>query len=145
MNLFDDKHDLTMDEVQNAAFKRWSNGSSDAIIVGSINDKQIQKRLRASMVGRWVLNSLTPNSKRELFLEEGLYMFVHNSGDEEGSKERDGPVMLKLIFNKINPDTCVGEQNGFGQQKHHLEEVDPQRLLDAPIRCFINGTTQGFF
>ena len=93
------------------------------------------------MIGRWVINSLTPNTKRELFLEEGLFTFNHNSGDENGSKERVGPMMLKLIFDKINPDTCVGVEKfkRWIQSAHIADyEGDVIKLLNGMASDYKN-------
>ena len=57
------------------------------------------------MIAKWVLNSLTVDGKRELMLDEDSFTFLYAGSSR---KERDGPSMLKIIFDRVNPNTTVG-------------------------------------
>ena len=104
-NMFEDQSDLTFSEVEDAAKLRWGDGYSNIILTNSVSEAIHQSRLQAAMIAKWVFNSLTVDGKRELMLEEEGFTFTYSGSSR---KERDGPTMLKIIFDKVNPNTTVG-------------------------------------
>ena len=116
-NPFEDRSNLTFDEVEDAAKNRYANGYTNVIAVDGVKEATHQKRLRAAMIAWWVLNSLIIDRKRELMLEEESFTFTYPDSKQ---KEQDGQSMLKIIFDKVNPNTTVGviKYNKFPQNAH---------------------------
>ena len=68
-------------------------------------DKPIfYSQVRANMIGLRILGSLNESSLKSLKLKEKLYLWE----DVNGTKFYDGPTMLQLCIEKVNPSTRVG-------------------------------------
>ena len=61
-------------------------------------------RVRANIIGLRILASLTKASVSALKLKQGLYLWKSTSGETY----YDGPTMLQLCIEKVNPNTRVG-------------------------------------
>ena len=61
-------------------------------------------RVRANMIALRILGSLDASSLKSLKLKEKLYLWE----DANGTKFYDGPTMLQICVEKVNPSTRVG-------------------------------------
>ena len=64
-----------------------------------------QKRIRATMMARFIRNSLLEPVKRKLDQSRRNFQFKNF---DSRIIEEDGPIMLKIIYDRINPSTRVG-------------------------------------
>ena len=101
---------LTLQDVISHSKTIWGSGTSydipDASV--SLTKAQIQKRIRSSIISKWITNSMTPEAVKDIMLDKSKFQFRRVSN---GQIENDGPIMLKLILTKINPSTRVGVRN----------------------------------
>ena len=74
----------------------------------SITEDTIQKRIRSSIISKWLANSMTAEALKDIMLDKDKFQFRRVSN---GQIENDGIIMLKLILTKINPSTRVGVRN----------------------------------
>lgn len=69
------------------------------------DDKVIfYKRVRANLIGLRIIGSLTPSALASLKLKESTYLWISDTGEEF----YDGPTMLQICVEKVNPNTRVG-------------------------------------
>jgi hypothetical protein len=69
------------------------------------DDKVIfYKRVRANLIGLRIIGSLTATSLASLKLKESIYLWISDTGEEF----YDGPTMLQICVEKVNPNTRVG-------------------------------------
>ena len=62
------------------------------------------KRVRASIIGQRIYNSLSPTSLASLKFKEHLYFWKTHDGDDF----YDGVTMLQILVEKVKPSTRVG-------------------------------------
>ena len=72
-------------------------------------------RVRANMIGLRILASLDKTSVKSLKMKEELYLWENNNGE----KFYDGPTMLQICIEKVNPSTRVG----VSQLKESLRSI----------------------
>jgi hypothetical protein len=69
------------------------------------DDKTIfYKRVRANIIGLRIIKSLNKTSLASLKLKESKYLWISDTGEEF----YDGPTMLQICVEKVNPNTRVG-------------------------------------
>jgi hypothetical protein len=66
--------------------------------------KIFYQRVRANIIGLRIINSLSKTSLASLKLKSRLYLWKSSTGEEF----YDGPTMLQLCVEKVNPTTRVG-------------------------------------
>ena len=62
------------------------------------------KRVRANMIGRRIIGSLTKTAKKNLFLKKSQFLWKDDSGEEF----YDGVTMLQILVTQVKPTTNVG-------------------------------------
>ena len=101
---------LTLQDIISYSKSIWGSGTnydiSDA--TSSLTSNTIQKRIRSSIISKWLTNSTTPEAIKDIMLEKSKFQFCQTSN---GQIENDGIIMLKIILTKINPSTWVGVRN----------------------------------
>ena len=114
IDLLDHHADLELDDVMNEGNTLWGvlDIESDTITEdSSILTKEIyQKRIRASAMGQYLLNSLTPEAKTRINIHKHQFTYKY----KDGRPDVHGPSILFLIAEIISPSSRVGAE--------HLEE-----------------------
>ena len=103
-SLFLDPTELTLEQVTANAQRYWLGENDNHLIVTENDPNIMQERIRASMSGKWIKNSLTKSAKRKLMLKKKLFQFKN----ADGTIEEDGPLMYKVIYDKCNPSVRAG-------------------------------------
>ena len=117
MNLIHQSPSISMDCLQRAAFRRFGTPLADNALVpaqpwtaadldpATVDDdkKKFFSRVHANVVVENIKNCLTPSGWEDLMLEKDKFTFVTSSGGES----YDGPVMLKVIFENVDPTSSV--------------------------------------
>ena len=101
---------LTVQDVIAHSKVIWGSGTSYNIpdSTTSLTQEQVQRRIRSSIISKWLTNSMKPEALKDIMLDKEMFQFRRASN---GQIENDGPTMLKLILTKINPSTRVGVRN----------------------------------
>ena len=101
---------LTLDDVILHSKNIWGSGSGYDIpdATSTLTQEVIQKRIRSSIIAKWLVNSMTPEAFKDIMLDKDKFQFRRLSN---GQIENDGIIILKLILTKINPSTRVGVRN----------------------------------
>ena len=110
-NLLTDYKSLTMSDLKMHADTTWGCTTRDNLIPAagsSFNEVQQQRRIRCSMMAKWVRKSLLKSDQRLLDLSKKTFQYTHAV---KKTIEEDGPLMLKIIYDRINPSTRVGVRN----------------------------------
>ena len=96
---------ITLEEVVRNAQRIWSGGATNNRVASTTEDRITQMRIRSSMIGKWLRNSLTKQGRRKIMLKKKKFQYVNT----DGSTEDDGPTMFKLIYDMVKPNTraCV--------------------------------------
>ena len=111
-NLVTEPNAVSKEDVQDFASRVWGNVDGDHIIDSSGDLEQdpvlLQQRIRSSLFGQWIKNSLTKEAKKKLLLKKALFRHTYN--DDTGYED-DGTTMLRVIFDKCDPTTKSGINN----------------------------------
>ena len=108
LNIFDDYHKLTLDDVVASAKATWTEGAdTHTIDTQSIEAVTIQRRIRSSMMAKWIKKSLNDDGMLTLKVHKDENEFK----DSKGAIECDGPVMLRVLLEDIEPAVRVGAQD----------------------------------
>ena len=101
---------LTEANVIDHAKKIWNSGPDFKIPIVDehLTKKEVQLRIRSVMMSRFIQNSLTKTARKVLDLNKKKFQFKHVTDERI---EEDGTIMLKIIYDRINPLTCVGVRN----------------------------------
>ena len=75
---------------------------------GGLTEEEQQRRIRASIMRRWIRHSFDKASLKTLDLIKRKFQYKHVT---KKTIEEDGPTMDKIIFDRINPSTRVGVSN----------------------------------
>ena len=62
------------------------------------------KRVRSVMISAWIRNSMTESANYRLDCDKAKFQFSYSNN----SIEEHGPLMLKTIFDRVNPTTKIG-------------------------------------
>ena len=95
---------ITIEQVVRSAQLTWSDGAATGTVVITTDAAIMQKRIRSSMIGKWIRNLLTKQGKRKLMLKKKKFQYKN----ADGSTEDDGPTMFKLIYDMVKPATRAG-------------------------------------
>ena len=108
-DLLDEISHLTLQDVIKFSKIKWCSTDDKNTIPAKINTTftkiHAQKRIRSTMMAGFIRNSLTIEAKRKVDQSRKNFQFKH---ENTGIIEEDGPIMLKIIYDRINPSTCVG-------------------------------------
>ena len=108
-DLLEQYNELTLLHVKAHADATWGCSSNDNKIPrpsgGSLSDEAKQRRIRSTMMAKWIRNPLTKDDQKILDLKKKVFQYKH---EVKKTIEEDGPLMLKLIYDRINPSTRVG-------------------------------------
>lgn len=109
-DLMEDFEKLTEDEVLTHSKTIWNAGADMKIPTADehLTKEAVQLRIRSVMMSKFIRNSLKKSARRILDLNKKKFQFKHVA---DGRIEEDGPMMLKLIYDRINPSTRVGVRN----------------------------------
>ena len=110
-NLLTDYKNLKMLDLKTHADTTWGCTSGDYVIPAadsSFNEAKQQRRIRCSMMAKWLRKSLLKSDQRLLDLSKKSFQYTHSV---KKTIEEDGPLMLKIIYDRINPSTRVGVRN----------------------------------
>ena len=111
-DLLEQYNELTLLHVKAHADATWGCTTNDNKIPrpggGGLSDEAKQRRIRSTMMAKWIRNSLTKDDQKILDLKKRVFQYKH---DVKKTIEEDGPLMLKLIYDRINPSTRVGVRN----------------------------------
>ena len=139
-NLFTEPNAVTKGEVLDFSGQVWGNIDGDHIIDSSGDLEQdpvlLQQRIRSSLFGQWIKNSLTKEAKKKLLLKKALFRHTHN--DDTGHED-DGTTMLRATFDKCDPTI----KSGINNLKARLSEFkladhkqDVPEMLDEMLVTF---------
>ena len=116
-SLLQDFRNLTLEDVQWQARTIWEDDSSTGPLpkvftTRAIDPANVQtdrdiffQRVRSRMISKCLLKYIDPASKKSLETKKKQYEWLDQAS---GRVELDGPTMLKIILDKINPSTQVG-------------------------------------
>ena len=106
-DLMEEWDKLTEENVVSHSKKIWNAGADmkTPVADSSLTKEVMQKRIRSVMMGKFIRNSLKKSARKVIDLSKIKFQFKHTSN---GRIEEDGPIMLKVIYNRINPSTRVG-------------------------------------
>ena len=120
VNLLTGYSKLSITNVVSAAHKTWGIvNSGDMISEAGITEADVQRRIRSVIIARWCRASMTSAAETRLDLDESKFQYEYASG----AIEDDGPTMLKIIFDRVNPSTRIGV-------KHLEQELENITLGD---------------
>ena len=117
MNLIHQSPSISLDCLQRAAFRRFGTALADNVLIpaqpwtavdltpATVDDdkKKFFSRVHGNVVVEIIKNCLTPSGWDDLMLEKDKFTFVTSTGSES----YDGPVMLKVLFENIDPTSSV--------------------------------------
>ena len=75
------------------------------VVENTLTKALVQKRICLAMIAKFIRNFLKKLAQRILDLDKRKFQFKHAS---DRRIEEYRPMMLKLIYNMINPSTCFG-------------------------------------
>lgn len=112
---------ISDDEVRFSAAVTWANPNfltrQTSITVLKIDPLNVeadrvvhQRRVRSEMVAKWLKNNFSEASIKSLALRSEQYLWIIPAEDG-GGFHYDGPTMLKLILDEIQPSTTIGTDN----------------------------------
>ena len=118
-NLMTQYQQLTIQDCQRAAFRRYNNHIANGIAIptppfsmstidpgnNDAHKSKFYSRVHSSVVAAIIKNGLSVTGYDDLLLQKEQFSF-HNAAT--GEMEYDGPTMLFLIFEKVDPSTVVG-------------------------------------
>ena len=112
-DLLVDYKDLTITNIQAHANTTWNcttdnNKLTPSTLSPPLSSEQKQRRIRSTMMVSWIWASLKKTDQKLLDLKKRLFQYKHSV---KKTIEEDGPLMLKLIYDRINPSTRVGVRN----------------------------------
>ena len=121
-NLLTQHSSITLFDVQRDAQRRYATAlnpgdpipatpftATDLDPANSDPDKTLfYERVHSAVVAEIVKNGLTPSGWEDLMLYKDDFSFLDNI---TGELLYDGPTMIKIIFDKIDPDTLVGMES----------------------------------
>ena len=127
--------DLTLQDVKTHADVTWNCRAHDNVITpftGSrITADAKERRIRSTMLAKWIRKSLNDSDQKTLDLKKKHFQYKHAT---KKTIEEDGPLMLKLIYDRINPSTRVGVRNLISSLfKFNLNDYDQDvpKMADA--------------
>ena len=105
LNIFDDYHKLSLDDVVSSAKAIWT-GRADthAINTQTTDAATIQRRIWSLMMAKWIKKSLSDDGMLTLKVHKDAYEFKNS----KGAIECDGPVMLRVFLEDIELAVRVG-------------------------------------
>ena len=118
-NLLSQYHSIKLTECQRAAQGRYATALAVAdplpahpftakVLDPATNNadkKQFYAKVHSNVVAKIIENGLTPSGFEDLLMKKHLFEFRNAT---TGEIEFDGPTMLYLVYEKIDPDTIVG-------------------------------------
>ena len=113
IDLLDDYKNLKLTNVKNFANVTWGCTTGDNKIPapptdGSFTAELQQRQIRSTMMAKWIRKSVKKPDQKTLDLSKKLFQYKHSV---RKTIEEDGPLMLKILYDRINPSTRVGVRN----------------------------------
>ena len=109
-DLLEEWSELTLDDVIAHSQRIWSCGHDHQIPSAgpTLTEQDVQKRICSVMMSGFIRNSLSKSARKTMDLQRKKFQFKHAV---DGRIKEDGPIMLKLIYDRINPSTRAGIRN----------------------------------
>ena len=106
-DLLTEYKDLSIVDLQRHANATWNCTTGDNVIAAATTSAPLsqhlkQRRIRSTMMASWICASLKKPYQKLLDLKKRLFQYKHSV---KKTIEEDGPLMLKLIYNRVNPST----------------------------------------
>lgn len=122
-HMITDMPTINLEQVMTNARVTWTKGDLQTTSVddSEANPDFLQRRIRASMIGEWLLASITKAAKKKLMQKKKFYQYQNTDGDIEN----DGPTMFKILYDLANPTTRAGYieiKKNLG--KYNLKDFD---------------------
>ena len=105
-NLLTEPNSCPLDVVMDFAQQIWGNTDGDfRIDVTKTNEVVLNQRMRSSLLGMWIKNSLTKEGKKKLMLQKAKFRHYYEGIN---AYEDDRAILIRLIFDKCDPSTKLG-------------------------------------
>jgi len=123
LSIVKDTRKLSLDQVKNAALRIWGNTAAtfatpfptdpDDMKIATIDpvndqddEKIFYKRVRSRMIADRLLGTISTSTRKTLFTKKNHFTWLDN--DNTGNNIYDGPSILFLLMESVNPNTRVG-------------------------------------
>jgi len=110
-NLLTEPHLVPLEKVMDFAQQIWGNTDGDFRIDsdGTVETDPLvlEQRMRSSLFGMWLKNSMTKEGKKKLMLHKSKFRHYY-TGANANAYEDDGSTIVRIIWDKCDPSTKSG-------------------------------------
>ena len=110
-NLLTEPHLVPLESVMVLAQQVWGNADGDFRIdsdgTAETDPIVLDQRMRSSLFGMWLKNSLTKDEKKKLMLHKSNFRHYY-TGINTNAYEDDGSTIVRIIWDKCDPTTKSG-------------------------------------